>query len=521
MESLGAIVLNNTYRDSVFLMKISSEICSMEGIIEASAMMGTDRNKDLFLKSGLSNDQVKAAKSDDLIISIKAENEKVLNDSIVKAKELLSTSVSTQNESNETRQIKRLEQALKEDKNANVLMLSCAGDYAKYEAAKGLSKGMNIMLYSDNISIEDELALKQKAHEKGLLVMGPDCGTSIINQVPLAFANNIRKGSIGVVGASGTGIQEVTSIIHRNHGGISQAIGTGGRDPKKEIGGITMMDALELLKEDEETQVILIVSKPPCMEVQNKIASFIRSTNKPVVVNFAGNEDYSLIEEAGGQGFDSLKRAAIAALELSGLHECPEEICTLDQKKLSDEIANLSQERKYLRGIYSGGSLCYEAMYFARKCLSDLYSNTPMKGVNKLENVRKSMKNLFLDMGEDEFTVGKPHPMIDPTEKVKRIKQELQDKEVAVILTDCVIGYGSFEDPAQVIADAVMSTRKECDQIPLVVTSVCGTEEDFQVYSTQVKKLQEAGILVASSNEEAIKLCLDIMKQNKGECDHV
>lgn len=513
MGNLGVIVLNNTYRDSVFLMKISSEICGMNGIIEASAMMATERNKDLFTKSGLANQQLLDAKADDLVIAIKAENEEVLNTAVSKAKEMLSASLAVNKDDKEVHQIKRLEHALSEDEKANVLLLSCAGDYAKYEAAKGLNSGMHIMLYSDNISIEDELALKKLAHKKGLLVMGPDCGTSILNGVPLAFANKVRKGKIGVVGASGTGIQEVTSLIHRNGGGISQAIGTGGRDPKEAIGGITMMDALELLKEDEETKVILIVSKPPCVAVQKKLAAFIQSTDKPVVVNFAGNDDYEIIEQAGGKGFNSLRKAAMGALACSTQNEAKEEICAFDYEQLVEKIKGLDKERKYLRGIYSGGSLCYESMYFASKVLDDLYSNIPMNHVNSLENVRKSVKNVFLDMGEDEFTVGKPHPMIDPTEKVKRLKQELSDEEAAVVLTDCVIGYGSYEDPAKAIADAVKEAKKQNHQIPVVVTSVCGTEEDFQGYSNQADKLKEAGIFVADSNEEAILLCLDIMKK--------
>ncbi len=515
MENLGVIVLNNTYRDSVFLMKISSEICAMEGIVEASAMMATERNKDLFVKSGLANEQLMEAKADDLVIAIKANDEEILNTSILRAKEMLSASLSTNRDEKDNHQIKRLEHALRENKNANMLLISCAGDYAKYEAVKGLNNGMNIMLYSDNISIEDELALKKLAHKKGLLVMGPDCGTSIINQIPLAFANKVRKGNIGVVGASGTGIQEVISLIHRNGGGISQAIGTGGRDPKEAIGGITMLDALNLLKEDEETKVILIVSKPPCVEVQKKLASFIQSTAKPIVVNFAGNDDYDLIEKAGGKGFNSLKKAALATLALSNQDDRVEETCTFDKKQLNEEIKCLDKKRKYLRGIYSGGSLCYESMHFARKSLTDLYSNTPMDGIQQLENVRESIKNVFLDMGEDEFTVGKPHPMIDPTEKIKRLKQELQDPQVAVVLTDCVIGSGSYEDPAGAIADAVASVKEELHQIPIVVTSVCGTEEDSQVYSKQVKKLQSAGIVVTDSNADAIQVCLNILKQNR------
>ena len=511
MSFLDAIILNNTYRDSVFLMKISSEISKIEGVIEASAMMATERNKDLFKKSNLSNEKVENALSDDLVIAIRAENDDILQDALDKANKMLSETLKSEKSDNESKII-NLETALKKDENANVLLVSCAGDYAKYEAAMGLTAGLNIMLYSDNISVEDELALKKRAHEKGLIVMGPDCGTSIINGIPLAFGNKVNNGPVGVVGASGTGIQEVVSLLDRYGCGITQAFGTGGRDPKNEIGGITMMDCLDIINNDENTKVILIVSKPPCEKVLNKIADFIKNTTKPTVVNFAGQDNCDIIENAGGYYCNSLRKAAMTAYSLATKKEINDELFAgIDMKKLDKDIKEIAGSRKYLRGIYSGGSLCYEAMYEATKMISDIFSNTPLAHVKKLNDVNNSQMNTFLDMGEDEFTVGKPHPMIDPTIKCKRITKELNDEEVAIVLTDCVIGYGSNENPAQALAEAINSCNDQNKAI--MVASICGTEKDFQFYSKQVEILNNAGIYVAQSNYQAIKLCEYILKK--------
>ncbi|MDO4377817.1 MAG: acyl-CoA synthetase FdrA [Erysipelotrichia bacterium] len=504
MSCLDTIILSNTYRDSVFLMKISAEVAKINGVIEAAAMMATERNKDLFEKSNLSNEKVCNALSDDLVISVRAENEEALQKALSKANEMLS-SVNKAEKTDKDNKIKTLEAALQVDKEANVLLISCAGDYAKYEAVKGLNNGLNIMLYSDNISVEDELALKQLAHQKQLIVMGPDCGSSIINGVPLAFANRVGKGPIGVVGASGTGIQEVTSLLDRYGCGITQAFGTGGRDPKEEINGITMMDCLEIIKNDPNSKVILIVSKPPCKSVLKKIIEFIKSTEKPVVVNFAGEDDYSEIVQAGGYYGKSLEETAMEAYRLATGKEVEYELFSgIDFNKLNKEIANLLPSQKYLRAIYSGGSLCYEAMAEIKKYVSPILSNTPLKGVEKLEDVKKSRLNTFLDIGDDEFTVGKPHPMIDPTIKCKRLEAEISDEEVAIVLTDCVIGYGSCDDPAKAIAEAIneKSTTKA-----IVVASVCGTQKDYQIYSKQVEILRDAGVYVAQSNYQAAKLC--------------
>src|SRR5580704_9603583 len=97
------------------------------------------------------------------------------------------------------------------------------------------------MIFSDNVPIAEEASLKHEARERGLMVMGPDCGTAIIGGVPLAFANAVPRGDIGIIGASGTGIQEVSTLIARAGRGVRHAIGTGGRDMHAEVGGLTTL----------------------------------------------------------------------------------------------------------------------------------------------------------------------------------------------------------------------------------------------------------------------------------------
>src|SRR5690606_14776291 len=124
------------------------------------------------------------------------------------------------------------------------------GVYAAFEAFRALENNLNVMMFSDNVTVEDEIKLKDLAVKKDLLMMGPDCGTAIINGVGLCFANKIKRGPIGLVAASGTGLQEVTVLIDQFGGGISQAIGVGGRDLSKDVMGRMTLHAINALNAD-------------------------------------------------------------------------------------------------------------------------------------------------------------------------------------------------------------------------------------------------------------------------------
>ncbi len=345
--------------------------------------------------------------------------------------------------------------------------------------------------------------------------MGPDCGTAIINGAPLAFANEIRRGEIGVVAASGTGLQEVTCLIHNLGEGISQGIGTGGRDVKDVVGGITMLAAFEALENDPQTKVIVLISKPPGEKVAQKILQRVSGSAKPVVINFIGSDD---TEHVGAvyEKANTLKEAAEKAVSLlrygqvQGISDPGAELKNIARC----EKGKLNRGQKYLRGLFSGGTLAYESMVMLRRSFGDIYSNIPLNPDYRLKDSYQSEKHTIIDLGEDEFTQGKPHPMIDPSLRNRSIVKESQDPETAVILLDIVLGYGANPDPAGQALAAILEGKEEAAQEGrhiIFVASVCGTDADTQNRAEQVKKLADEGVLVFPSNADAVMFIEELL----------
>ncbi len=353
--------------------------------------------------------------------------------------------------------------------------------------------------------------------------MGPDCGTAIINGIPLCFANVVRRGNIGIVGASGTGTQEVTVLIDKLGGGLSQVIGTGGRDLKSEVGGIMMLEGFKALIDDNATDVIVLISKPPAKEVAEKILEMVKTTNKPVVVNFIGG-DRSQIERNGAYACISLEDAAHKAYNLSkgiepqdyeGFEMSDEEINEI----VSKETVKLHPSQKYLRALYTGGTLADEAMKLLGKEGFSIYSNIPLSPEFKLKDIHKSQEHTCIDLGDDDFTVGRPHPMIDPIGRVERLPNEALDEEVAVILMDFVIGYGSNMDPAAEMLPYIIEAKKKFEsenKYLSVIGYICGTDKDPQSYREQKEKLEAAGVILMPSNAQAVRLTAKLLKAIKG-----
>src|SRR5215207_9443547 len=273
------------YYDSVVLMQLQRGLLELSGVVDAGVVMATQANRDLLAANNLLPDSI-SANPDDLLIVVKAEAEDSATDAIGKVDELLARRKSSA--VSQDFRPRSLSGAIKQLPEANWVLISVPGRYAAGVAREALDLGKHVFLYSDNVSIEEEVALKKTAREKGLLVMGPDCGTAIINGVGLGFANRVRRGAIGLVGASGTGTQADTSHIHNLGGGISHAIGTGGRDLKSDVGAITAHQALDLLARDDETKVIVLVSKPPSPDVATQLISAAQATGKPAVIYFIG-----------------------------------------------------------------------------------------------------------------------------------------------------------------------------------------------------------------------------------------
>jgi FdrA protein len=501
------------YFDSVSLMMVARELTKMEGILDAAVVMGTPENKAILEGVGLLLPEFKEAGDSDLLIGFKVEDKSVLEKAMQRVDTLLE---GLRHRSAETSDFfpKSIESALKVIPDANLALISVAGRYAADEAMKALQQGLHVMIFSDNVPLEKEIKLKKYAKDKGLLVMGPDCGTAIINGVPLGFANVVNRGDIGIVAASGTGLQEVSCIISNQDAGISQAIGTGGRDVWQEVGGIMLLEGLKALKDDEKTRIIVLVSKPPHEDVLQKVAEELKNISKPVVTVFIG-ADPEVIENAGAIPARTLEEAGLIAAALSqekdietvriSLEERTEELKAL----AAEEAEKRKDSQKYLSGLFSGGTLCDEAQLILRDILGNVYSNTPIDPELKLDDSWKDREHTILDLGADEFTIGRPHPMIDFSLRNGRFLEETQDPEVAVILLDVVLGYGAHQRPEEelvtFIREAKAAAKLEGRHLS-VVCSVTGTDKDPQNRKKVEQALKAAGAFVMPSNAAACEL---------------
>jgi len=359
---IKGFVKKGEYFDSVSLMLVAKDINNIKGVIDSAIVMGTKENKAILNVSGLYLPEFSDSCDTDLLIAFKAEQNDIIDFALNEVKNQFEK-IRNKSDNSDNFSPKSLDGALKILPDANFSLISIAGKYAASEAMKALKNDMHVMIFSDNVTISEELELKKYAREKGLLVMGPDCGTAIINGVPLAFANVVNKGNVGIIAASGTGLQEVSCIISNEGAGISQAVGTGGRDVKKDIGGIMFIEAFKSLKEDSETKVIVLISKPPHDEVLKKIASEIKICNKPVVtILIGGNSD--IIENAGGIVATTLEEAGLIAAYLSkGVDiKVVKNIIDNTKSELNRQAQNIakSAKGKYIRGLFSGGTLCDE-----------------------------------------------------------------------------------------------------------------------------------------------------------------
>jgi FdrA protein len=509
-------MIKNLYRDSVSLMQFSEKLRALDGIKQASAVMATENNISLLVEAGLIETAVHPSPND-LLIVVEGKDESSTSAVLDQAEAMLKAKSTSTGEGGVRRIPPRsIEMGLESMPSANFVLISSPGEYAAAEARKALQLGLHVMMFSDNVSMEEEIPLKQYAREHDLLVMGPDCGTAIINGIPLGFANVVRRGDIGVVAASGTGLQQVTSLIDRFGAGVSQAIGTGGHDLKSEVGGITMLQGIAALTADPSTKIILLVSKPPSPDVMKTVLEKAAQSGKPVVVEFIG-ADPANITSGNITGVKTLEDAATVAVNLSKGKPLKKFSNSLPAKyKLLVQPAHkkLKRGQKYIRGLFSGGTFCYETVLLLSEALGKVYSNTPIKKEETIPNVWKSLEHTVIDLGDDLFTQGRPHPMIDFRLRNERIIQEANDPETAVILLDIVLGYGSNMDPAGELVPAIREAQKIASKAKrnvVFVGSVCGTDSDPQNLSRQEAMLREAGVILTESNAQAARLAAAIV----------
>jgi len=496
-------------------MQLSARIAKLEGVQQASVVMATEGNLALLREAGLLNGQVDASPSD-LLAVVQGEEGAACQTALEELESALSgVAEPAAGQGRQAIAPRTIQMGILEQPTANLALISTPGEYAAAEALKALRLGLNVMVFSDNVSVVDEVLLKQEAERRKLLVMGPDCGTAIVGGIPLAFANAVRRGNVGVIGASGTGIQQVTSLIDQYGFGVSHALGTGGRDLAAEIGGASMLRAIDELAADADTRVIVLVSKPPARDVMEKVLQRARSTDKPVIACFLGAQA-SDIEGGNVVAAATLEDAAVmAAAVMQGKHA---EASTPDLPEFPDlsefTVPPLALAQRYVRGLYSGGTFCYEATLLLSRSLPDVFSNTPVGSAAALENMWQSRGHTLLDLGGDEFTRGRPHPMIDHRLRNERILQEAADPEVALILLDVVLGYGANPDPATAMLSAINEAREIAErdgrQIAFV-GFICGTERDPQGLARQTTALQESGVILTKSNAQAARTAAAIV----------
>jgi FdrA protein len=498
------LVRKNQYFDSVFLMAVAGRLAREAGIDDAAAVMGTDANRKTLAEMGFDAGQLASAEPNDLLIALRGEEEAVRRVSsdigawLVRKEDAVGAiSVPT------------WDAARKRLPNANLAVISVPGAHAAREAHQALDEGLNVFLFSDHVSIEDELALKQKALGRDLLVMGPDCGTAIIAGKGIGFSNVVRRGPIGVIASSGTGLQEFTCLVHRAGSGISHALGTGSRDLSDAIGGISTLAGLRVLDEDPATLAIAIISKPPGERAMRELVRAADRCAKPVVLCLLGLRQGEVPGLARGRFARTVDDTAALAVELVGGHRAGDvQLSEQTRAALYVEIARVSRGQRFLRGLFAGGTFCYQAQQILRDAGVMAYSNGPISGMLELPDPRISREHSLVDMGADEFTDGKPHPMIDASQRSARILAESQDPSVAVLLLDVILGHNAAVDPAGDIAPAIRRAKRAAEERGghlIALASVCGTDEDPQGLAGQDGILSDAGALVFGSSLQAVQ----------------
>jgi succinyl-CoA synthetase alpha subunit len=459
-------------------------------------MMGTPTNIRIMTDAGLLDKTIPAVSGGDLVIAIVANDRQAADHALEQANLLLDKPIETGATAGTWRP-RTIESAHRALPGANLALISVAGDYAAAEARKALRLGLHVIMFSDNVSVEEEADLKRQARELGLLVMGPDCGTAIINGTPLAFANNVPRGRTGLIGASGTGLQEVACLIARGGGGISQAIGVGGRDLSAAVGGITTLMALDALDRDTDTEHVIIISKPPAPDVATRVIERVSASPKKFTLCFIGADGFEL--PANATFASTLKAAAESAFDGRRLD--------LDAGTMTP-VPSRPTVDGHIKGLFSGGTLCAEAQVVLLAAGEAVASNVPVAGASAV-GVHGGGHTL-LDFGNDEYTRGRPHPMIDPEMRNHAVMAALDDPSTGVILLDVVLGHGANENPAGHLHDLIVPRRTPAS--PAIVASVTGTDDDPQHRSAQVEILQSANITVAPSNADAAALALSCIR---------
>jgi FdrA protein len=515
-------LFRDTYVDSVRQLAAARAMRQTPGVGWAAAAMGTPANVAILLEQGFTQQQIGQPHPGDLFIAVRADdtvdapvadgptgNTAVVADAVVTAALQAGESAmfaAHQHRGDLTAAPPRtLDRAVDTQPGTTIAVISVPGEYAALEAHKALARDLDVLLFSDNVTVEEEVRLKEHAARRGRLMMGPGAGTAMLAGTGLGFANVVSPGPVGVVAAAGTGAQEAMSLLDRWGCGVSQVIGLGGRDMSEAVGGRMASIALGALHDDPATEVILFVSKPPARAVAERVLS--RAGSKPLVAALIGH-DGAAGQSAAVHLADTLEGGVLRALELVGV--TPPDPSRSRGPSVESVIERLAPTRTAVRGLYSGGTLCYEALVLLARTIGPVWSNTPID--KRFGLPAPPGASVCLDLGEEEFTRGRPHPMIDPEGRVEMLRELADNSHVAAIVLDVVLGHGAHPDPAGMLAPAC--ARLLDANGPQVVAYVLGTDRDPQGYRDQVATLVDAGCLVTQTAARAALTAAAIATRN-------
>lgn len=500
-------IKKNRYVDSVTLMSVGDKVLKLDGIESADAQMATPANREVL--EGLGFVLPPDAGPDDLVLAVTARTESQAD----KAFSLMEDILNHRLPSEEDISYRSLGEINLKADPYDMVQISLPGEYVYDEAEKALNMGLNVFIFSDNVPLGKERALKERAQEKHLLVMGPDCGVGFVHGVCLGAGSVMGRGSVGIVAASGSGAQEIGCILEKCGLGVSEIIGTGGRDLYPEIGGMAMLDGMRRLEQDDSTRVIILVSKFADLTVMEKVLRSADRLQKPVVAVFLG-ASRRLFESHRVHAAFSLEEGALAASELAGV---PAGHIVFSDEQIAEtvsaEMALYHPGQKYFRGLYCGGTFTEEGLIYFSQHVGGitLYSNLSTPYARKLPDHHKSIGHAILDLGAEDFTAEAPHPVFDPSLRVRRLKKELADPEVAVILMDFITGPGVAEDPFTSVIEVIRQSEAAYGRHVTFIANICGSRLDPQNIAAQEKKLQEAGAIVAVCNYESARLAGALM----------
>jgi succinyl-CoA synthetase alpha subunit len=500
------------YIDSLETLYASSVLMDQKGIVNGFVGVATDPFKDTVITSGLSSPELDAATGNDFVIIAEAEDKGVFEAAVEAVYAGFEVDSSAQVEES----FVSTKAAVQKHPEINLCSVSVPGEYAFAEVKKALNAGLHCVVFSNNVPLDQERQMKELAREKGLLCMGPDCGVANINGAALVLSSINNRGPFGIVGASGTGIQHVAAILHEAGTGVSQTIGTGGNDCKDAVGGIMMLMGIDAMEADPETKYIALISRKPGDTVLPKILERVKTCKKPVVALLMGC-DREEVEASGAVYANSLDDCAIQCLKLIGIDyplATEEELSAIAE----EEVKKYAPEQKYLRGLYTGGTYMDEAANAMIPRIGTIYSNCPIDPAWKLADSYVSKENSCVDYGEEEFTLGRPHPAIDPSIRKPAILREAMDPEVAVILLDFILTPPGHMDPTGYVIEDIKMAQQMAEMEGRHITfiaSVLGTTADLQDKHKQERQLKVAGVIVCQTNYRAAVLASQIIQKKK------